>query len=177
MATLKVLTPKQLAFVEAFMKSGNAEQSAIVAGYSKGYAERQAYSFLRNPKIQAVLAAKPVQLSDDAVYTREKAMKRFDRAYEKAMEINRPDIAKEIVESEIRLHGLSADPVGNQGQGGVTINNLVYGRENEWYEFMKRKEAAGHGIDTDSIGRDIAPVAVRQIEDRRQAEPTGPANA
>jgi phage terminase small subunit len=49
---MKGLNQKQLLFVSEYLRTGNATESAIKAGYSKATAEVQASRLLRNVKIQ-----------------------------------------------------------------------------------------------------------------------------
>lgn len=72
------LTPKQAAFVAAYVESGNGTQSAIKAGYAESSAHVTAHDLLRNPKIIAALtnvgatAIQRVQAAtEDAVGTAE----------------------------------------------------------------------------------------------------------
>ncbi len=45
---MKKLTPKQKAFADEYIKSGNAYQSAIKAGYAEKYAKAQSSKLLEN---------------------------------------------------------------------------------------------------------------------------------
>jgi hypothetical protein len=56
-ATTKPLTPKQLAFVAAFVKGSSAQAAALEAGYSKGSARSKAHTWLRQPRFVAAVTA------------------------------------------------------------------------------------------------------------------------
>lgn len=49
------LSPKQAAFVLAYLKCKNATQAAKEAGYKGKYVDRQAWEMLENPRIKAAL--------------------------------------------------------------------------------------------------------------------------
>lgn len=51
------LTPKQERFAHEYVKDLNGTQAAIRSGYSKGTAESQASTLLRNPKVKALVAS------------------------------------------------------------------------------------------------------------------------
>lgn len=45
------LKPRQQAFADYYIETGNVSESAVRAGYSKSYARTQAYQFLDHPRI------------------------------------------------------------------------------------------------------------------------------
>jgi phage terminase small subunit len=73
MAALPKLRGKQARFVQEYLKDLNGKQAAIRAGYSPRSAEVLASQTLRNPKVQAAIAAaqaaraRRVHLTQDAV--------------------------------------------------------------------------------------------------------------
>ena len=52
----KPLTDRQTLFVEHYVQSLNAKQSAIKAGYSEKTAEQQGYQLLQKPSVQAAIS-------------------------------------------------------------------------------------------------------------------------
>ena len=52
-----------------------------------------------------------------------------------------------------------------------------YGSDDELYDLLRRKREAGHGIDTESIGHDVAGLAEAMPQNRGQAKPATPASA
>lgn len=52
------LLPRQQAFVDAYLKCGNATQAAITAGYSSRSALSQSFDLLRNPRVRRALRGK-----------------------------------------------------------------------------------------------------------------------
>jgi phage terminase small subunit len=59
------LNPKQLIFVQEYIKSGNGKHAAIAAGYSELSAESQASRMLRNDKVKQYLNKKEANLDRD----------------------------------------------------------------------------------------------------------------
>lgn len=59
------LNPKQLIFIQEYLKSGNGKQAAIAAGYSENSAESQASRMLRNDKVKQYLDKKEANLDRD----------------------------------------------------------------------------------------------------------------
>ena len=59
------LNPKQLIFVQEYMKSSNGKHAAIAAGYSERSAESQASRMLRDAKVKQYLNKKEANLDRD----------------------------------------------------------------------------------------------------------------
>ncbi|MFR0563388.1 terminase small subunit [Lacticaseibacillus paracasei] len=61
------LSPKQQAFADNFIKSGNKYQSAIEAGYSKNYARSHAKKLSENVGIKSYIAERMKRLESDKI--------------------------------------------------------------------------------------------------------------
>lgn len=61
------LSPKQQAFADNFIKSGNKYQSAIEAGYSKNYARSHAEKLSENVGIKSYIAERMKRLESDKI--------------------------------------------------------------------------------------------------------------
>ena len=59
------LTPKQIRFVEEYIKCGIGKTSAINAGYSEATAESQASRLLRNVKVQEALKQRRSEIQSE----------------------------------------------------------------------------------------------------------------
>lgn len=59
------MNPKQLIFVQEYIKCGNGKHAAIAAGYSENSAESQASRMLRNDKVKQYLNKKEANLDRD----------------------------------------------------------------------------------------------------------------
>lgn len=152
------------------MRSGSSEKAAIAAGYSEKYASKQSWSFLNNPKIKAALSTKPSGISDEAYYTRAKAINDYDRVLEQALKESKLDEAIRVIDAKVKLFGLVLEPKGEEAQAaGITNNIYSLGSDDELYDLLKRKREAGNGIDTESIGHDVAGLAKAIPQNHRQA--------
>lgn len=69
------LTAKQRKFADEYIKTGNATQSAIKAGYSKNYAKAQSSKLLVNVGIKSYIDSKLNKLSKDSIMTAQEALK------------------------------------------------------------------------------------------------------
>lgn len=58
---------RQKAFVDEWLKCGNATEAAIKAGYSKKYAGTNADKLLKNTKISAYIAERQKQIEDSRI--------------------------------------------------------------------------------------------------------------
>lgn len=58
---------RQKAFVDEWLKCGNATEAAIKAGYSKKYAGTNADKLLKNTKIAAYIAERQKQIEDSRI--------------------------------------------------------------------------------------------------------------
>jgi len=65
MAVANNLNPKQLIFVQEYLRCGNGTHAAIAAGYSENSAESQASRMLKNAKVRAYLDKKEANLDKD----------------------------------------------------------------------------------------------------------------
>ncbi len=176
----KPLSPKKVAFVEAFIQTRNATQAALAAGYSKASARSRGCALLKDPRVRDLLQSMPpaeLKLSPEAYYTREKAAQQYDIAFYGAIEDRKWLEAKEIVDAKVRLFGLAEEPAEG-GSPSVQNNILNLVGDDELYDLLKRKREAGNGIDIDSIGHEVGVgVAKAKPQDHRQAEPTAAAGS
>lgn len=72
MATGSGLTARQQRFVDAYLVSGNALQSAIAAGYSEKTAGQLGYQLLKNLQVAAAIEAKQAKVSAKLEITAER---------------------------------------------------------------------------------------------------------
>lgn len=73
------LSPKQQAFADNFIKSGNKYQSAINAGYSKSYARSHAEKLSENVGIKAYIAKRLEELKSAAVADQQEVLEFLTR--------------------------------------------------------------------------------------------------
>lgn len=70
---------RQKAFVDEWLKCGNATEAAIKAGYSKKYAGTNADKLLKNTKISAYIAERQKQIEDSRIADVAEVMQFFTR--------------------------------------------------------------------------------------------------
>lgn len=68
------LTPKQRKFVDEYIKSGNATKSAIVAGYSKKYANTNVSKLLQNTTIKSYLSERMKSIDSERIMSAKEAV-------------------------------------------------------------------------------------------------------
>ena len=68
------MTPKQRKFCDEYIKTGNATQSAINAGYSKKTAYKIGAENLRKPQIKKYIDSKLKDISNNAIATAEETL-------------------------------------------------------------------------------------------------------
>lgn len=71
------LTEKQKRFADEYIKSGNATQSAIKAGYSKKTARSMGQENLTKPDIKNYINERMKDVNEDGILTAKQVMKRY----------------------------------------------------------------------------------------------------
>lgn len=76
---MKKLTIKQKKFADEYIKTGNATQSAINAGYSKKYANTNVSKLLQNTTIKSYIDERMKELEDEAIADQKEILKGLTR--------------------------------------------------------------------------------------------------
>lgn len=121
------LKPRQKAFADYYIETGNAEESAVRAGYSKAYARGNAHKLVAHSGIAAYIAERVKPTEEKRIATGDEIMQFFTAvmrgeildAFELPPSLaDRKDAAKELAKRVI--------DVGNKEmQGGITIVNNI----------------------------------------------------
>lgn len=74
---MKELTPRQKAFADYYIETGNAEESAIRAGYSKKYARGNAHKLVANSCISRYIAERTKSTEQKRIATGDEVMEFF----------------------------------------------------------------------------------------------------
>lgn len=121
------LKPRQKAFADYYIETGNAEESAVKAGYSKAYARGNAHKLVANSCIASYIAERVKPTEEKRIATGDEIMQFFTSvmrgevldAFDLPPSLaDRKDAAKELAKRVI--------DVGNkETQGGVTIVNNI----------------------------------------------------
>lgn len=69
------MNSRQKKFADNYIETGNAEQSALDAGYSKNYARAQSYKMLENVGIKKYIDKKMKELEDKKIAKAEEVLK------------------------------------------------------------------------------------------------------
>lgn len=71
------LTPKQKKFADEYIKTGNAMQSAITAGYSKAYAKARSSEMSENVGIKSYIENRMDQIASPKIMTAQQVLERL----------------------------------------------------------------------------------------------------
>ncbi|OTA82769.1 terminase [Limosilactobacillus reuteri] len=101
------LTQKQRLFADEYIKSGNAMQSAIKAGYSEKYAKSSSAKMLENVGIKSYIDAKMAEIESHKIADAKEVLQFYTRVLRKdetePEKVMRPDGSEEIVDREPSL--------------------------------------------------------------------------
>lgn len=73
------LTPKQRKFAEEYIRSGNAYQAAIEAGYSRNYAKAQSSKLLENVGIKSYIDERMAEIESSKIADAKEVMEFYTR--------------------------------------------------------------------------------------------------
>lgn len=92
------LNPKQIAFADEYIITGNAYESAIKAGYSERYAKGNSYKLVENSGISKYIAERMEKIQSEKIMSQEEVL-------EKLTAIARREVAKGIYKSKETVDG------------------------------------------------------------------------
>ena len=72
---MEKLTLKQQRFADEYIISGNAEEAAVIAGYSKKYARGNAYKLVAKSGVKSYIEERLKELDDKAIAKQEEVLK------------------------------------------------------------------------------------------------------
>jgi len=88
------LNPQQQTFADAFAATGNAEQSALAAGYSATTARRASVDLVRNPRINSAIISRQQANEGATEWNREEWLRRTARLFDNSEDSNPATAAK-----------------------------------------------------------------------------------
>lgn len=114
------LTPKQQAFADYYIQSGNATDSARKAGYSEKTSVEMGYENLRKPHIKQYIEERNKQLES----TRIADAKEIKTFWTDILRSNEQDLKDRLKASEYlaKTNALFIDKVEQSGELGIKIN-------------------------------------------------------
>lgn len=92
------LNPKQIAFADEYIITGNLYQSAKKAGYSEQYSRSQADKILKNVGVSRYIAERMEEIQSEKIMSQEEVL-------EKLTAIARREVAKGIYKSKETVDG------------------------------------------------------------------------
>lgn len=121
------LTPRQQAFVEQFLKSGDGKAAAIAVGYKISDAASNASRILRLPKVKKMLDQARAKSIAHASYNLETAHAEMSRLLEISVNLRQMTAASRFAELKAKLHGLLVEKVDHRMLVPVSINIQGFG--------------------------------------------------
>lgn len=115
------LTPKQLAFVAAYVRGKAAQAAAIEAGYSKATARASAHTWLRKPRFAAAVAAMKAEKLREDIANADELRRVWTQILRDPKEVTRDRLkAAELLG---KSQGMFLERV--EHSGGVDVNHQV----------------------------------------------------
>lgn len=139
------LTPKQKAFADYYIETGNVTEAATKAGYSESYAKAQAYKLLENVGVSAYIADRVKPTEDNRIATGDEVMEfltavmrgEIKDAFDLPPSLaDRKDAAKELAKRTVDIEARKADAdiIKNMQTVADILFNAVPDRNIEDYE-------------------------------------------
>jgi phage terminase small subunit len=138
------LSAKQQSFVEGYLRTWNATQAAIAAGYSEKTAGSQGFDLLKKPEIQAEIKARleASAMTTDEVLARFAQQVRFDPTPYLLFQ----EVFDENEDAPVKvLMGIDIDKLQADGLGYLikTISKTRTGVRIEWHDGQRALELIG----------------------------------
>lgn len=139
------LTPKQKAFADYYIETGNAEESAVRAGYSKKYARGNAHKLVAHSCISAYIVERTAPTEQKRIATGDEVMEfltavmrgKIKDAFDLPPSLaDRKDAAKELAKRTVDIEARKAntDIIQNMKTVADILLNAVPNRSIEDYE-------------------------------------------
>lgn len=139
------LTPKQKAFADYYIETGNVVEAAIKAGYAESYAKSQAYKLLDNVGVSAYIAERTKPKEDNRIASGDEVMEFLTAVMRGEVKdafdlppslADRKDAAKELAKRtvDIEARKANADIIQNMQTVADILLNAVPNRNIEDYE-------------------------------------------
>ena len=139
------LTPKQKAFADYYIETGNVVEAAIKADYAESYAKSQAYKLLDNVGVSAYIAERTKPKEDNRIASGDEVMEFLTAVMRGEVKdafdlppslADRKDAAKELAKRtvDIEARKANADIIQNMQTVADILLNAVPNRNIEDYE-------------------------------------------
>lgn len=105
------LSPKEFLFVTEITKGTPAEHAAVISGWSKSYARKNAHLISARPHVAAAIAEAQAKIRNEAEWTAERLLKKYEHAYETAEKLGQSMSMVRALDSIGKLSGLVEDSI------------------------------------------------------------------
>ncbi len=124
---MKELTPRQKAFADNYIESGNAEESAVKAGYSEGYARGNAHKLVANSCISKYIAERTKPTEEKRIASGDEVMEFFSKVMRGEIkdQFNLDASLADRTKAAVELAKRTVDIKSHSDNGGVTIVNNI----------------------------------------------------
>lgn len=139
---VRKINPKQQAFADNFIETGNAEEAALKAGYSESYARGQSYKLLANVGIKTYIENRMEELKSERVANQQEILESLTKVLrgeekgtalvgvgmgEQEVQDIKPTLAEKIKAAELlgRRFGMWTDKVKHEGAVPIVIEDDV----------------------------------------------------
>ena len=136
-----MLTPRQKMFADEYLISGNAEQAAIKAGYSEGYARGNAHKLVANSGIKEYIDERLKQIESTKIADAAEVMRYLTSVMRNETKEEVPVVVNQGEYSEVQM---------------IKKDTSIKDR-NKAAEMLAKR----FGILTDKVALEIAPVVIK----------------
>ena len=136
-----MLTPRQKMFADEYLISGNAEQAAIKAGYSEGYARGNAHKLVANSGIKEYIEERLKQIESSKIADAAEVMRYLTSVMRNETKEEVPVVVNQGEYSEVQM---------------IKKDTSIKDR-NKAAEMLAKR----FGILTDKVALEIAPVVIK----------------
>ncbi len=103
------LSPREIKFVAAYVRTSNAEDAARQAGYSPAYARKNAYRLMRRPEIKKAVDTMRNEVRTTAKLSVTDYMNKLEEALRLATEAKQHSACAKLLELQGKVAGLLVD--------------------------------------------------------------------
>lgn len=119
----RAMTPRHMAFVEHYLKSGNGQAAAIAAGYAKSSAHARAHELLHSNKAVMAMVEKARQaVARKGEFTLERLMEELNDGATFARETGNATALARFTELKAKAMGLLIERIDQRQVGSFEIN-------------------------------------------------------
>lgn len=124
------LDPQRTRFVEVYMRTSDATNSAIEAGYARGSARARGWKLLQQGPVRAEIDRRKGEIREKTGRAIEDAIKEADETIKFCKDNKNPMALTKAIEHKHKLEGFLKDKTPGNAQGFVIqLNGVEFGRQ------------------------------------------------